>query len=65
MDDTTHIATAKYTVGRYTFLEALPKVGTPSDQSIWFVYADNKLLSPNSFATVEEAMRYAARPTVN
>lgn len=63
MTPSTHIATQKYQVERYTFLSALPKVGTPDDQPIWFVMKDDKLICESSFATIEEAMRYAARPS--
>lgn len=60
---TTHIATNKWSVGPYTFLEALPKVGTPDDAPAYWVMKGDALLTRSSFATIEEAMRYAARPS--
>ena len=60
---TTHIATNKWTVGQYTFLEALPKVGSPDDTPAYWVMKGDQLLTRTSFATIEEAMRYASRPS--
>lgn len=63
MNVTTHIATQIFKVDRYSFLQAMPKVGTPNDTPIWFVYVDGVIACTSSFATIEDAMRYAARPT--
>jgi hypothetical protein len=63
MDAKTHIATNKWTVGPYTFLEAMPKIGTQDDAKAYWVMKGDALLSRNSFASIEEAMRYAARPS--
>ena len=65
MNQTTHIATQLFKVDRYSFLQAMPKVGTQHVEPIWFAYVDNELARESSFATIEEAMRYVARPTIN
>jgi hypothetical protein len=64
MDQKTHIATNKWTVGPYTFLEAMPKVGTQYDAPAYWAYKGDTLLNLSGFGSIEEAMRYAARPSV-
>lgn len=60
MDERTHVATQKWTVGPYTFLEAMPKIGTSSDAPIYFAMFRDELVSRSSYVTLEEAMRAAA-----
>lgn len=59
----THLATNLWRVGPYSFLEAMPKVGTDDDRPIYFAYGHGNLLRRESFDTLEDAMRYAARPS--
>lgn len=63
--ETTHIATQLWKVGKYAFLETMPRIGTSDDRPIYFAYADNALVRSSSFDTIEEAMRYVSRPTGN
>ena len=57
----THLADRLQTVGPYSFLMCVPK--RESDQPLWFVYVHGSLARRESFDTLEDAMRYAARPT--
>lgn len=63
---TTHIPVASYNVGPYYFLMAIPRgqLVTEAEQA-WWVSKDNEWLRRESFSTLEEAMRYAARPSRN
>ena len=57
----THIADQLQSVGPYSFLMCVPK--RPDDRPIWFAYAHGELTQRESFDSLEEAMRYVARPT--
>ena len=59
----THIATQIWHVGPYSFMMAVPKIGTPDDLPIYFAYAQGYVARSESFDTLEEAMRYVTRPT--
>jgi len=61
---TTHIPVSSYSVGPYYFLKAAPRGEVVTDDnSEWWVSKDNEWLHTAPFATLEQAMRYAARPT--
>lgn len=61
---TTHVPVASYAVGPYYFLRAVPRGERVDDgNSAWWVSKNNEWLRSESFDTLEEAMRYAARPT--
>jgi hypothetical protein len=61
---TTHVTVTAYNVGPYYFLAAMPRgvLVTEAPWS-WWVAKNNKWLRRESFDTLEEAMRYAARPS--
>lgn len=63
---TTHVPVAAYQVGPYYFLVAVPRGESFDDNNAaWWVSKNSAWLRQESFRTLEEAMRYAARPSAS
>lgn len=61
---TTHVPVAAYNVGPYYFLMAIERGKLVTEApAAWWVAKNNMWLRRESFETLEEAMRYAARPS--
>lgn len=56
----THIVTQKWTVGPYTFIAWMPRVGTSGDIPVFTVELDGEQLDGVTCSTLEAALRYAA-----
>ena len=62
--EATHVPVSGYRVGPYYFLMAIPR-GILVTEAVpaWWVAKWDKWLRRESFASLEDAMRYASQPT--